>query len=42
LARALPPGCILGAGTVTDAETAQRVIDAGATFVVRLPALGTR
>ncbi|MEP6592439.1 MAG: bifunctional 4-hydroxy-2-oxoglutarate aldolase/2-dehydro-3-deoxy-phosphogluconate aldolase, partial [Acidobacteriota bacterium] len=34
LARALPPGCILGAGTVTDAETAQRVIDAGAAFVV--------
>ncbi len=34
LARDLPPGCTLGAGTVTDADTAQRVIDAGAAFVV--------
>lgn len=34
LAGALPDGCILGAGTVLDAETAGRVIDAGAAFVV--------
>ncbi len=34
LARDLPAGCVLGAGTVLDGETAQQVIDAGATFVV--------
>jgi len=34
LARALPPGFLLGAGTVTDAPTARAVIDAGASFVV--------
>ncbi len=34
LAPSLPAGFILGAGTVTDAETATRVIDAGARFVV--------
>jgi len=34
LAPALPPGFILGAGTVLDPETATRVIDAGAQFVV--------
>src|SRR5512140_1674320 len=34
LAAALPDGCLLGAGTVTDAETARAVIDAGARFVV--------
>jgi 2-dehydro-3-deoxyphosphogluconate aldolase / (4S)-4-hydroxy-2-oxoglutarate aldolase len=34
LAPALPDGFLLGAGTVTDAETARRVIDAGASFVV--------
>jgi 2-dehydro-3-deoxyphosphogluconate aldolase/(4S)-4-hydroxy-2-oxoglutarate aldolase len=34
LAATLPPDCILGAGTVLDAETARRVIDAGAQFVV--------
>jgi 2-dehydro-3-deoxyphosphogluconate aldolase/(4S)-4-hydroxy-2-oxoglutarate aldolase len=34
LAPALPPGVILGAGTVLDAGTATRVIDAGAQFVV--------
>jgi 2-dehydro-3-deoxyphosphogluconate aldolase/(4S)-4-hydroxy-2-oxoglutarate aldolase len=30
----LPSGCLLGAGTVTDAATANDVIDAGAAFVV--------
>jgi 2-dehydro-3-deoxyphosphogluconate aldolase/(4S)-4-hydroxy-2-oxoglutarate aldolase len=30
----LPDGFLLGAGTVTDASTAARVIDAGASFVV--------
>src|SRR5215470_5208229 len=34
LARALPSGFLLGAGTVTDAATARAVIDAGAAFVV--------
>ena len=34
LAPALPDGCILGAGTVIDGETARAVIDAGASFVV--------
>jgi 2-dehydro-3-deoxyphosphogluconate aldolase / (4S)-4-hydroxy-2-oxoglutarate aldolase len=34
LASAAPKGFALGAGTVTDAETARRVVDAGATFVV--------
>lgn len=34
LAPTLPPGFVLGAGTVLDAETAGRVIDAGAQFVV--------
>ena len=34
LAPTLPPGFLLGAGTVVDAETAMRVIDAGAQFVV--------
>jgi len=34
LAPTLPPGFVLGAGTVLDADTAARVIDAGATFVV--------
>lgn len=34
LAPTLPPGFILGAGTVLDADTARRVIDAGARFVV--------
>ena len=34
LAPTLPPGFLLGAGTVLDAETAGRVIDAGAQFVV--------
>ena len=34
LAPALPDGFLLGAGTVTDAATASRVIDAGARFVV--------
>src|SRR5215470_11777085 len=34
LARALPSGFLLGAGTVTDANTARAVIDAGASFVV--------
>ena len=34
LAPALPPGILLGAGTVTDAATARAVIDAGATFIV--------
>jgi 2-dehydro-3-deoxyphosphogluconate aldolase / (4S)-4-hydroxy-2-oxoglutarate aldolase len=34
LAPTLPAGFLLGAGTVLDAETARRVIDAGARFVV--------
>jgi 2-dehydro-3-deoxyphosphogluconate aldolase/(4S)-4-hydroxy-2-oxoglutarate aldolase len=34
IAGALPAGFLLGAGTVTDAETARAVIDAGAQFVV--------
>lgn len=34
LAATLPPGFLLGAGTVTDADTARAVIDAGARFVV--------
>ena len=34
LAPTMPPGFLLGAGTVTDAETAARVIDAGAQFIV--------
>jgi 2-dehydro-3-deoxyphosphogluconate aldolase/(4S)-4-hydroxy-2-oxoglutarate aldolase len=34
LAPTLPEGFILGAGTVLDADTAERVIDAGAQFVV--------
>ena len=34
LAASLPPGVVLGAGTVVDADTARRVIDAGARFVV--------
>lgn len=32
--RSLPADVVLGAGTVTDAETAKAVIDSGATFVV--------
>jgi len=34
LSGSLPPGIVLGAGTVLDADTAAHVIDAGATFVV--------
>ena len=34
LAPTMPPGFILGAGTVTDPRTAEAVIDAGARFVV--------
>ena len=34
LAPTLPDGFLLGAGTVTDADTARQVIDAGAAFVV--------
>jgi 2-dehydro-3-deoxyphosphogluconate aldolase/(4S)-4-hydroxy-2-oxoglutarate aldolase len=34
LAPKMPPGFLLGAGTVLDAETALKVIDAGAQFVV--------
>jgi 2-dehydro-3-deoxyphosphogluconate aldolase/(4S)-4-hydroxy-2-oxoglutarate aldolase len=34
LAPSMPPGFLLGAGTVVDAATARRVIDAGAQFVV--------
>jgi len=34
LAPKMPKGFLLGAGTVLDAETARRVIDAGAQFVV--------
>src|SRR3989304_3089312 len=35
LAPTLPAGFLLGAGTVLDADTARRVIDAGAAVVVR-------
>src|SRR5687768_2035747 len=34
LAPRMPPGFLLGAGTVVDAATAKRVIDAGAQFIV--------
>jgi 2-dehydro-3-deoxyphosphogluconate aldolase/(4S)-4-hydroxy-2-oxoglutarate aldolase len=34
LAASLPDGILLGAGTVTDGETARAVIDAGARFIV--------
>jgi 2-dehydro-3-deoxyphosphogluconate aldolase / (4S)-4-hydroxy-2-oxoglutarate aldolase len=34
LAPTLPPGFVFGAGTVVDAETVHRVVDAGAQFVV--------
>jgi 2-dehydro-3-deoxyphosphogluconate aldolase / (4S)-4-hydroxy-2-oxoglutarate aldolase len=34
LAPQMPPGFLLGAGTVVDAETVKRVTDAGARFVV--------
>jgi 2-dehydro-3-deoxyphosphogluconate aldolase/(4S)-4-hydroxy-2-oxoglutarate aldolase len=34
LAPTLPPGFIFGAGTVVDAETVHRVVDAGARFIV--------
>ena len=34
VAKAVPPGVVLGAGTVLDADAARRVIDAGARFVV--------
>lgn len=34
LAPQMPAGFLLGAGTVTDAETARRVIDAGARYIV--------
>jgi 2-dehydro-3-deoxyphosphogluconate aldolase/(4S)-4-hydroxy-2-oxoglutarate aldolase len=34
LAPTMPDGFLLGAGTVTDADTARRVIDAGAQFIV--------
>jgi 2-dehydro-3-deoxyphosphogluconate aldolase / (4S)-4-hydroxy-2-oxoglutarate aldolase len=34
LAATLPPDCTLGAGTVLDGQTARRVIEAGAQFVV--------
>ena len=34
LAPKMPPGFLLGAGTVLDADTALRVIDAGAQFIV--------
>ena len=34
LAPTMPPGFLLGAGTVLDAETALKVIDAGARFIV--------
>lgn len=34
LAPKLPPGFLLGAGTVVDADTTTRVIDAGASFIV--------
>ncbi len=32
--RSLPPGFLLGAGTVLDVQTTHRVIDAGAAFIV--------
>lgn len=34
LARSGPPGVLIGAGTVLDAETARRCMDAGAEFIV--------
>ena len=34
LAPVMPAGFLLGAGTVTDADTARAVIDAGATYIV--------
>jgi 2-dehydro-3-deoxyphosphogluconate aldolase/(4S)-4-hydroxy-2-oxoglutarate aldolase len=34
VAPALPPGFTFGAGTVLDADTVHRVVDAGATFIV--------
>ena len=34
LAPTMPPGFLLGAGTVVDAETAERVIEAGAQYIV--------
>src|SRR5690349_2802686 len=34
MAKTLPPGFLLGAGTVIDAQTARAVIDAGASFIV--------
>lgn len=34
LAPTMPPGFLLGAGTVTDADTARRAVDAGASFIV--------
>lgn len=34
LSRSIPSGVLLGAGTVIDADTAARVVDAGACFVV--------
>ena len=34
LSRSLPPGIVLGAGTVIDPATARAVIDAGARFIV--------
>ena len=34
LAPALPPGFTFGAGTVVDADTVDKVVDAGATFIV--------
>ncbi len=34
VSRALPDGVVLGAGTVLDADTARRLIDAGARFIV--------
>jgi len=34
LAKSLPPGIVLGAGTVIDGRTAHAVIDAGARFIV--------
>jgi 2-dehydro-3-deoxyphosphogluconate aldolase/(4S)-4-hydroxy-2-oxoglutarate aldolase len=42
LAPTLPPGFLLGAGTILDVDTAERVMDAGARFLVspvRRPAL---